>query len=551
MYGLFSLGLKRVRKNETACQTHGDHGHSDMAAEQNAGLLDSAFYQTAATFFPAQAGVALTYDDLTLSTLYSEILPRNASRDTELEGGLRLHLPVISADMDTVTESRMAIGMALNGGLGLIHYNMTEKQQLKEVSRVKNHVHGLIQEPITVPPDKTVGEVIELIETKRYSFSTFPVVGDDRKLVGLLSGNILKPRYAAKPVTSALVPRDQVQTILESQLDADPIAIADQFFTDHPGINKLLVVDDNDELRGLFTLSDIERITSEKQAQFRPARDGQFRLLCGAAVSTPRDADGELDRARIESHVGALIERGADVIAVSTAHGHSKNVGDAVGLIRAAYPDLPIIAGNVTTATGVEYLAERGANIVKVGQGPGSICTTRLVAGVGIPQMTALYVASKAAKDRGVSLLADGGITKSGDIVKALTLADGVICGGLLAGCPETPGQVMEISGKLYKQYRGMGSFAAMKEGSAARYGHAPKDANRKVAAEGIEALKEVSEDLDQLLGQLIGGVQAGMGYLGAATLTDLRAKARYTRISPAGQKEAAPHDVVEMKASS
>ncbi len=522
-----------------------------MAAEQNASPLDSVFYQPADTFFPAQAGVALTYDDLTLSTLYSEILPRNASLDTELAGGLCLHLPVISADMDTVTESRMATGMALNGGLGLIHYNMTEKQQLKEVSRVKNHVHGLIQEPITVQPDKTVGDVIELIETKRYSFSTFPVVGTDRKLVGLLSGNVLKSRYASKPVTGALVPREQVQTLRESQLGADPIAIADQFFTDNPGINKLLVVDDNDELRGLFTLSDIERITSEKQAQFKPARDDQFRLLCGAAVSTPRNADGELDRERIESHVGALIERGADVVAVSTAHGHSKGVGDAVALIRAAYPELPIIAGNVTTAAGVEYLADCGANIIKIGQGPGSICTTRLVAGVGIPQMTALYVASQAAKTKGVSLLADGGITKSGDIVKALTLADGVICGGLLAGCPETPGRVMEISGKLYKQYRGMGSLAAMKSGSAARYGHTPKDANRKVAAEGIEALKEVSEDLDQLLGQLIGGVQAGMGYLGAATLPDLRARACYTRISPAGQKEAAPHDVVEMKASS
>ncbi len=522
-----------------------------MAAEQNASPLDSVFYQPADTFFPAQAGVALTYDDLTLSTLYSEILPRNASLDTELAGGLCLHLPVISADMDTVTESRMATGMALNGGLGLIHYNMTEKQQLKEVSRVKNHVHGLIQEPITVQPDKTVGDVIELIETKRYSFSTFPVVGTDRKLVGLLSGNVLKSRYASKPVTGALVPREQVQTLRESQLGADPIAIADQFFTDNPGINKLLVVDDNDELRGLFTLSDIERITSEKQAQFKPARDDQFRLLCGAAVSTPRNADGELDRERIESHVGALIERGADVVAVSTAHGHSKGVGDAVALIRAAYPELPIIAGNVTTAAGVEHLADCGANIIKIGQGPGSICTTRLVAGVGIPQMTALYVASQAAKTKGISLLADGGITKSGDIVKALTLADGVICGGLLAGCPETPGRVMEISGKLYKQYRGMGSLAAMKSGSAARYGHTPKDANRKVAAEGIEALKEVSEDLDQLLGQLIGGVQAGMGYLGAATLPDLRARACYTRISPAGQKEAAPHDVVEMKASS
>ncbi|MEE2948090.1 MAG: IMP dehydrogenase [Verrucomicrobiota bacterium] len=521
-----------------------------MAAGQNAGTLDSAFFQAADTFFPAQAGVALTYDDLTLSTLYSEILPADASLDTELAGGLCLHLPVISADMDTVTESRMATGMALNGGLGLIHYNMTEKQQLKEVSRVKNHVHGLIQEPITVSPDNTVGDVIDRIETKRYAFSTFPVVDDDRKLVGLLSGNVLKSRYAPKPVTDALVPRDQVQTLRESELGADPIAVADQFFTDHPGINKLLVVNDQDELRGLFTLSDIERITSERHAQFRPARDGQFRLLCGAAVSTPRHTDGELDRERIEAHVGGLIERGVDVVAVSTAHGHSKGVGDAVALIHAAHPELPIIAGNVTTAAGVNYLADCGANIIKVGQGPGSICTTRLVAGVGIPQMTALYVASQAARARGVSLLADGGITKSGDIVKALTLAEGVICGGLLAGCPETPGQVMEISGKLYKQYRGMGSLAAMKSGSAARYGHAPSDANRKVAAEGIEALKEVSEDLDQLLGQLIGGVQAGMGYLGTATLTDLRAKARYTRISPAGQKEAAPHDVVEMKAS-
>ena len=198
-----------------------------MAAGQSADLLDSAFYQPANTFFPAQAGLALTYDDLTLSTLYSDILPRNASLDTVLAGGLRLHLPVISADMDTVTESHMATGMALNGGLGLIHYNMPEKKQLKEVSRVKNHVHGLIQEPITVAPDKTVGDVIELIETKRYSFSTFPVVGDDRKLVGLLSGNVLKPRYAAKQVTGALVPRDQVQTIRQSQLGADPIAIAD------------------------------------------------------------------------------------------------------------------------------------------------------------------------------------------------------------------------------------------------------------------------------------------------------------------------------------
>ena len=521
-----------------------------MAAEQNAQSLDSAFYQTANKFFSNQAGTALTYDDLTLATLYSEVLPSNAMLDTELAGGLKLNIPLISADMDTVTESQMAISMALNGGLGLIHYNMPEKQQLKEVSRVKNHIHGLIQEPITVSPNQTVGEVLERIDTKRYSFSTFPVVDDNHKLSGLLSGNIIKARYNSKLVSEALVPRNQVQTIKESDLGSDPITVADLFFTENPGINKLLVVDDEDRLRGLFTLSDIERITSEKQALFRPARDSQFRLVCGAAVSTPRKSDGTLDRDRIEAHVGNLINRGVDVVAISTAHGHTKGVGEAVKLIREAYPDIPIIAGNVTTAEGVEFLADQGANIIKIGQGPGSICTTRLVAGVGIPQMTALYVASQVAKNKGVSLLADGGITKSGDIVKALTLANGVICGGLLAGCPEAPGKVMEISGKLYKQYRGMGSLEAMKSGSAARYGHNKEDSSRKIAAEGIEALKEVSDNLDQTLAQLIGGIQAGMGYLGAHTLPNLREKARYIRVSPAGQREAAPHDVVEMKPS-
>jgi IMP dehydrogenase len=521
-----------------------------MAAEQNAQSLDSAFYQTANKFFSNQAGTALTYDDLTLATLYSEVLPSNAMLDTELAGGLKLNIPLISADMDTVTESQMAISMALNGGLGLIHYNMPEKKQLKEVSRVKNHIHGLIQEPITVSPNQTVGEVLERIDTKRYSFSTFPVVDDNHKLSGLLSGNIIKARYNSKPVSEALVPRNQVQTIKESDLGSDPITVADLFFTENPGINKLLVVDDEDRLRGLFTLSDIERITSEKQALFRPARDSQFRLVCGAAVSTPRKSDGTLDRDRIEAHVGNLINRGVDVVAISTAHGHTKGVGEAVKLIREAYQDIPIIAGNVTTAEGVEFLADQGANIIKIGQGPGSICTTRLVAGVGIPQMTALYVASQVARNKGVSLLADGGITKSGDIVKALTLANGVICGGLLAGCPEAPGKVMEISGKLYKQYRGMGSLEAMKSGSAARYGHNKEDSSRKIAAEGIEALKEVSDNLDQTLAQLIGGIQAGMGYLGAPTLPNLREKARYIRVSPAGQREAAPHDVVEMKPS-
>ena len=520
---------------------------SRMAATQISNALDDQFYQPADAFFPAHAGTALTYDDVTLATLYSEVLPRDTQLETRLADGLELHIPIISADMDTVTESRMAIAMALNGGLGLIHYNMADKEQLEEVGRVKKHIHGLIQEPAKVSPEQLIGDVLDLIEKSRFSFSTFPVVDSHGQLVGLLPSHVVKQRYAKRKVAEALTPREQVHTIHEQDLVTNPIARADKFFTEHPGIHKLLVVDDHDHLRGLFTMSDVERITQERLAQFKPARDAHFRLVCGAAVSATRNALGELDRKRVLNHVGALVERGVDTIAVSTAHGHSKGVGDAVRFLRDAFPKLPIIAGNVTSSAGVEFLADCGASAIKVGQGPGSICTTRIVAGVGIPQLTALYVCTRAAAAKGVAIIADGGITKSGDIVKALTLAQAVMCGGLVAGCTEAPGEVMEIGGKLYKQYRGMGSLAAMKSGSAARYGHG-KNPAQKVAAEGVEALKEVSGSVDRVLAQLIGGIQSGMGYLGSATLPQLRLKARYTSVSPAGQREAGPHDVVELK---
>ena len=520
---------------------------SDMPATKEPDHIDSKFYKPADAFFPAYCNLGLTYDDVTLGTRYSEVLPRDTQLDTTLAEGLQLNIPVISADMDTVTESRMAIAMALNGGLGFIHYNMPEREQLSEVSRVKNNVHGLIQEPIKAGPEQLIGEVLELIAKKRFAFSTFPVVDGQGKLLGLLSGHVVKPRYAKRKAAELLTPRGQVHTLNKKELGRDPIARADKFFTDHPGINKLLVVDDQDRLHGLFTMSDVERITQERNAQFKPARDAHFRLLCGAAVSATRNAFGELDRERILAHVGALVERGLDAVAVSTAHGHSRGVGDTVRMLREAFPKLPIIAGNVSSAAAVEFLADCGANAVKVGQGPGSICTTRIVAGVGIPQLTALYVASRAAQKKRVTILADGGITKSGDLVKALTLAHAVICGGIFAGCPEAPGEVMEIGGKLYKKYRGMGSLAAMREGSAARYGHTP-DPTRKVAPEGVEALKEVSGSVDRVLAQLIGGIQSGMGYLGAANLAQLREQARFIRVSPAGQREAAPHDVVELK---
>jgi IMP dehydrogenase len=510
-------------------------------------LADAEFYLPADAFFRASIPMALTFDDVSLATLYSEILPKDAETSTALSDALKLQIPIISSDMDTVTESRMAIAMALNGGLGLIHYNMPPKDQVKEVARVKRHIHGLIQDPITVAPEQLIGDLLTMIDTKRFAFSTFPVVDPSGKLTGLLSGNVVKERYKSKKVSDVMTPRAQLITETKRAAAKDPINAADAFFSRNVGINKMLVVDDDDRLHGMITASDVERITSESKSRRKPARDSEFRLVVGAALSPVRKPDGTLDRDRIIEHVGHLVDENIDCIAVSTAHGHTAGVGDVVQIVRGVFKDLTIIAGNVTSGAGVQYLGDCGANAIKIGQGPGSICTTRIVAGVGIPQLTALYVAGTAAKQAGVKLIADGGITKSGDIVKALTLSDAVILGGLLAGCREAPGEILEINGKVYKQYRGMGSHAAMKAGSAARYGHDKNDQTRKVAAEGIEALKEVSGSVDDVLANLIGGVQSGMGYLGVGNLADLRAKARYTRVSPAGQKEASPHDVIEV----
>lgn len=511
--------------------------------------IDADFYQSADSFFAANRPVGLTFDDVSLATRFSDILPRDADPSTSLSERIQLPIPILSSDMDTVTESRMAIAMALNGGMGLIHYNMPRRDQIKEVARVKRHIHGLIQDPITVRFDKAIGDVLDLIETKNYDFRTFPVVDDQGRLVGLLSGSTVRERYRTKSVAEAMTPRDQIHTVPAAALKGDPIKAADKFFTAHIGIHKMLVVDDEDHLRGLATFSDIERITSETANRRRAARDNEFRLIVGAALSPIRLPDGSLDRDRVLEHVGNLVDEAIDAVAVSTAHGHTAGVGDMVKLVREAFPELTLIAGNVTSAAGVEYLADCGADAIKVGQGPGSICTTRIVAGVGIPQLTALHVAAQGAAKRNVKIIADGGITKSGDIVKALTLADAVILGGLLAGCREAPGEIMEINGKIYKQYRGMGSLAAMNEGSAARYGHSKTDHTRKLTAEGIEALKEVSGSVDDVLANLVGGLQSGMGYLGAPDLAAHRANARYIRVSPAGQKEASPHDVIEIKA--
>ncbi|NDV62736.1 IMP dehydrogenase [Puniceicoccales bacterium CK1056] len=510
---------------------------------------DSQFYKNADTFFSDNARVGLTFDDITLATRYSEILPRLTKVDMRLSEQLVLNIPLISADMDTVTEAEMAAAMARNGGLGIIHYNMPEKRQIREVAKVKNDVHGLIQEPIAISPESHIADVLEMIEIRGFKFHTFPVVDIQNKLVGLLRGRVVKSRYRGVKVADAMTPLEQVFTIQESDIADDPIGAADRFFNDHMGIHKLIVLDKGGHLKGLFTMSDIERIREEESRDVKPSRDASFQLVCGAAISATRTPAGELDRDRILEHASNLVSEGIDALAVSTAHGHSAGVGDVVKLLRGEFKDLSLIAGNVTSAEGVEYLSKCGADAVKVGQGPGSICTTRIVAGVGIPQLTALYVCSKAAEKTGTAIIADGGITKSGDIVKALTLGNAVMCGSLFAGCREAPGSILEINGKLFKQYRGMGSLTAMKAGSAARYGHeSHAKKSDKVAAEGIEALKEVSGSLDDTLRQLVGGLQSGMGYLGASNLAELRSRARYIRVSPAGQRESSPHDVVELK---
>ena len=510
--------------------------------------MDKDFYLSSDDFFKKSIPNALTFDDLSLATRYSEVLPNSVKLETSLSEAITLSIPILSSDMDTVTESDMAIAMSLCGGIGLIHYNMSNRNQVKEVARVKYHVHGLIQDPITITADKLVGDVLALIAEKNFQFRTFPIVDNQEKLLGLLPGRVVKERYKNRKVTEGMLARNEVYTINENEVGNDPIATADKFFSEHMGIHKLLVVDKEDRLRGLYTLSDIERIMEENREHLKPARDSKFRLLCGAAVSTPRQKDGQLDKESLGHHVSEMVEQGLDAVAVSTAHGHTKGVGQATKFIRKTFPDLTIIAGNVTSGEGVEFLADAGANAIKVGQGPGSICTTRVVAGVGVPQMTALYTASQCASNKGVSIIADGGISKSGDIVKALTLSKAVICGGLLAGCREAPGRIIEIEGKYYKQYRGMGSLEAMKEGSASRYGHKKEDLISKSTPEGIEALKEVAGSVKETIESLAAGIRAGLGYLGARNLEELKNNARFIQVSSAGQKESGTHDVIEVK---
>ena len=471
---------------------------------------------------------ALTFDDVLLVPGASEVQPRDVSLTTSLTREIELHMPIVSAAMDTVTEHATAICLAQHGGIGVIHRNLSTEAQAGEVDKVKRSESGMIVDPITLPPDQTIREAMDVMA--RYRISGVPIVKGG-KAVGILTNRDLRFVKDASRAISSVMTKDGLVTVPPGTTRER----AKELLHEHR-IEKLLVVDASGTLRGLITIKDIEK--SEKFPS--ASKDARGRLRCGAAIGAGPD---RLERAQ------ALVNAGVDVIVVDTAHGHSLAVLETIALVRRAFPELPIIGGNVATAEGAEALVKAGVSGVKVGVGPGSICTTRVVAGVGVPQLTAIMDAASTASRFGVPVIADGGIKYSGDVVKALAAGAGcVMIGSLFAGTDESPGEVILYQGRSYKVYRGMGSLGAMADGSKDRYFQGDVEDNRKLVPEGIEGRVPYRGSLSSSIHQLIGGLRAGMGYCGAATLGDLRDKARFVRISQAGLVESHVHDVIITK---
>jgi len=473
----------------------------------------------------------LTFDDLLLMPAYSEVLPTEVDTSTRLVRDIVLSVPLVSSAMDTVTESETAITMARQGGLGVIHKNMSIADQAFEVEKVKKSESGMIVDPVTVTPDTCVLDVLKLME--QYRISGVPVVSG-RNLRGIVTNRDLRFETNFKRPVSEVMTKDKLVTAEEGiTLDQAKAKLHEN------RIEKLLVVNSKGRLVGLITIKDIEKIRQYPHA----CKDSKGRLRTGAAVGANEEA---LERAQ------ALVEAKVDVLVVDAAHGHSRNVLETVRLIRRHFPDIPVVAGNVATAEGVAALAEAGADAVKVGVGPGSICTTRIVAGVGVPQMTAIFECAAEGLRRNLPILADGGVKFSGDIVKALAGgAAAVMVGSLFAGTEESPGEKFLYQGRTYKAYRGMGSIEAMREGSADRYGQsmaAQEAVSGKLVPEGIVGRVPYRGLLSESVFQLIGGLRSGMGYLGAANLDELRNKARFVRITTAGLKESHVHDVIITK---
>ncbi|MET0585823.1 MAG: IMP dehydrogenase [Candidatus Binatia bacterium] len=468
--------------------------------------------------------VGLTFDDVLLIPAESSVLPRDIDVSTRLTERITLNIPLVSAAMDTVTESKTAIAMAQEGGLGIIHRNLSVWAQAGEVEKVKKFESGMITDPITVAPDQKISDAQEIMN--KYRISGLPVTKNG-KLVGILTNRDLRfEKRHDRPVSEVMTKENLVTVKLGVGLDE-----AKELLHQHR-IEKLLVVDDRFELKGLITVKDIE-----KKIQYPNAsKDERGRLRVGAAVGVGSDW---------EERVEALVRAGVDLIAVDTAHGHSKNVLDVIGQIRRRCPDLEISGGNVATAEGTTALIEAGVNVVKVGVGPGSICTTRVVSGVGVPQITAIGSCAKAAARHNVPIIADGGIKYSGDITKALAAgAASVMIGSLFAGTEESPGETILYQGRTYKAYRGMGSIGAMGQGSRDRYGQADVMDSNKLVPEGVEGQVPYKGSLSFNIHQLVGGLRAGMGYLGCKNVTALHNKAKFMQITSASLREGHVHDV-------
>ncbi|MFZ6730362.1 IMP dehydrogenase [Undibacterium sp. Ji42W] len=468
---------------------------------------------------------ALTFDDVLLVPAYSNILPKDTSLATKLTRNINLNIPLVSAAMDTVTEARLAIAMAQEGGIGIIHKNLTAKEQAREVAKVKRFESGVLRDPITIPPNMKIREVIAL--SQQHGISGFPVV-EGKTVVGIITNRDLRFEEELDAEARAkMTPREKLVYVNET---AD-LAEAKRLMNKHR-LERVLVVNEAFELRGLITVKDIQKSTEHPFA----SKDDQGKLRVGAAVGVGPDNEERID---------LLAKAGVDVIVVDTAHGHSKGVLDRVRWVKTNYPHIEVIGGNIATAAAALALVEHGADAVKVGIGPGSICTTRIVAGVGVPQITAIANVANALKGTGVPCIADGGVRFSGDVSKALAAgASTVMMGSMFAGTEEAPGEVILFQGRSYKSYRGMGSLGAMADGSADRYFQDAANNADKLVPEGIEGRVPYKGSVLAILYQLVGGVRSSMGYCGCATIDDLHTKSEFVEITSAGMRESHVHDV-------
>jgi len=470
---------------------------------------------------------ALTFDDVLLVPAYSSVLPRDANLATQLTRNISLNTPLVSAAMDTVTEGRLAIAMASEGGIGIVHKNLSPAEQAREVAKVKRYESGILRDPITIGPTVTVRQVMQL--SREHGFSGFPVL-EGKTVVGIITNRDLRfEEDLDAPVKSKMTPRERLITVKEGA----SLEEAKRLMSKHR-LERVLVVNDAFELRGLITVKDILKATEHPNA----CKDSEGKLRVGAAVGVGPDND---------ERVELLVRAGVDVIVVDTAHGHSQGVLDRVKWVKQHYPQVQVIGGNIATGEAAKALADHGADGVKVGIGPGSICTTRIVAGVGVPQITAIVNVSNALKGTGIPLIADGGIRYSGDVSKALAAgANSVMMGGMFAGTEEAPGEVFLYQGRSYKSYRGMGSLGAMTDGSADRYFQGDISAANadKLVPEGIEGQVPYKGSVLTILHQLTGGIRSSMGYLGCKTIAELHEKANFVEITSAGVRESHVHDV-------